>query len=49
MTEDGKEDRWRRKVKKLMEKKTGEEREKVKGWKVRLSEKGYLKNGGMKE
>jgi hypothetical protein len=32
-----------------MEKKTEEEREKETRWKVRLSEKGYLKNGGMKE
>jgi len=32
-----------------MDKKTEEEREKETSWKVRLSEKRYLKNGGMKE
>ena len=32
-----------------MEKKTQEEREKETRSKVRLSDKGYLKNGGMKE
>jgi hypothetical protein len=38
-----------RKVNKLMEKKTEEESEKETRWKGRLSEKGYLNNGGMNE